>query len=99
MKKLIYFLPIVALVFFYACKKNSVTVQPYDVYGTAANKGMLKVVYASAYALNPIVVLKLNGTIVSNGIQGRTPFPGGGYNTLASNYPLYLSVPLGDATF
>jgi hypothetical protein len=99
MKILKYVLPIVAVVILYACKKNTVTVQPYDVYGTAANKGMLKIVYASAYTANPAVVLKLNGVAVSNGITGRTPFPGGGYNTAGSNYPLYLSVPLGDATF
>lgn len=98
MKKLLFFIPFLACIIFYACKKNSITLVPYDTYGISSDQGLLKVVYASAYANNPTVRLRLNGKIVSNAITGRTPFPGGGYNTAGSNYPLYLAVPQGNDT-
>lgn len=98
MKKTILYISLLSCLFFFACKKISVTVVPYDAYGISPTQGLLKVVYASAYTANPTVRLRLNGNIVSNGITGRTPFPGGGYNTAGSNYPLYLSIPQGDNT-
>lgn len=101
MKKLIlkYCLPLSAAFFLYACtKSNGITNQPYSSYGIAATQGQLKINYASAYLANPSVLLKVNGLVVSNLITGRTPFPGGGYNTNGSNYALYLSVPQGSNT-
>ena len=44
---------LVALFVFASCKKNTgVTNQPYDTYGTPANKGQLKVNLAFAYAVD-----------------------------------------------
>src|SRR5688572_6164319 len=98
MKNIKYCFSLIAVLAVCSCKKNRDTVQPYDAYGITAQQGLLKFVYASAYNANPAVRLKVNDKIVSNAIQGRTPFPGGGYNTLASNFPLYLSVPQGNNT-
>ena len=88
---------LVALFVFASCKKNTgVTNQPYDTYGNPANKGQLKVNLAFAYAVDYANLrIKLNGAYVSNLLQSRTPFPGGGYNTRGSNFALYMSVPLG----
>lgn len=88
---------LVALLVFASCKKNTgVTNQPYEAYGTPANKGQLKVNLAFAYAIDYANLrIKLNGAYVSNLLQSRTPFPGGGFNTRGSNFALYMSVPLG----
>jgi hypothetical protein len=98
MKKILskLYLPVLLTVIVAGCEKNSVTNAPYDAYGISSSQGQLKIVYASAYLANPTVRLKINGQIVSNGIASRTPFPGGGYNTAGSNYPLYLTVPQGN---
>ncbi len=92
-----YIMPLVAIFVFASCKKNTgVTNQPYDTYGTPANKGQLKINLAFAYAIDYANLrIKLNGAYVSNLLQSRTPFPGGGYNTRGSNFALYMSVPLG----
>jgi hypothetical protein len=98
MKKIInYTVALVALFVFASCKKNTgVTNQPYEAYGTPANKGQLKVNLAFAYAIDYANLrIKLNGAYVSNLLQSRTPFPGGGFNTRGSNFALYMSVPLG----
>jgi len=98
MKKMIkYIIPVVALFALASCAKNSgVTNQPYDTYGTPADKGQLKVNLAFAYNIDYANLrIKLNGAYVSSLLQSRTPFPGGGYNTRGSNFALYLSVPLG----
>jgi hypothetical protein len=98
MKKIMnYTLALVAIFVFASCKKNTgVTNQPYDTYGTPANKGQLKVNLAFAYPVDyNNLRIKLNGAYVSNLLQSRTPFPGGGYNTRGSNFALYMSVPLG----
>jgi hypothetical protein len=98
MKKMIkYIMPLALLFVFASCKKNTgVTNQPYDTYGTPANKGQLKVNLAFAYAIDYANLrIKLNGAYVSNLLQSRTPFPGGGFNTRGSNFALYMSVPLG----
>jgi hypothetical protein len=97
-KTVFFIIVVLASVAFYSCTKNSVTNAPYASYGIASNEGLLKIIYASAYTANPAVRLKINGEIVSNAITGRTPFPGGGFNTTGSNYPLYLSVPQGSDT-
>ena len=90
-------MPLVAIFVFASCKKNTgVTNQPYDTYGTPADKGQLKINLAFAYAIDYANLrIKLNGAYVSNLLQSRTPFPGGGYNTRGSNFALYMSVPLG----
>lgn len=62
------------------------------------NDALLKINYLSAYTLNPGVQLSLNGQRVSGLITGRTPFPGGGYNTNGSNFPDYLKVQPGSNT-
>ena len=92
-----YIMPLALLFVFASCKKNTgVTNQPYDTYGNQANKGQLKVNLAFAYAIDYANLrIKLNGAYVSNLLQSRTPFPGGGYNTRGSNFALYMSVPLG----
>jgi Domain of unknown function (DUF4397) len=62
------------------------------------NNALLKINYLSAYANNPSVQLSINGQRVSGLIAGRTPFPGGGYNTNGSNFPDYLAVDPGANT-
>ncbi|MFC4230267.1 DUF4397 domain-containing protein [Parasediminibacterium paludis] len=90
-----YFSIATVILFVVSCSKNnSITNQPYLSYGVSG-KSLLKINFASAYAGNPTVLLKVNNLAVSNLITARTPFPGGGYNTNGSNYALYLSVPLG----
>lgn len=88
----------VAAIGFVSCKKELVykaVPTSYDRNTTA----FLKVNYNSAYAKNPGVQLKLNGTRVSSLLTARTPFPGGGYNTNGSNYPNYLPVTPGSVKF
>jgi hypothetical protein len=63
-----------------------------------AGDALLKINYLSAYALNPGVQINVNGQRVSGLITGRTPFPGGGYNTNGSNFPDYLAVSPGTTT-
>ncbi len=75
-------------------KNNNVTNQAFSSFSLSAT-GQLKINYTSAYAANPTVLIKVNNIAVSNLITARTPFPGGGYNTIGSNYALYLSVPIG----
>lgn len=56
---------------------------------------LLKINYLSAYSANPSVQLSIDNQRVSGLIAGRTPFPGGGYNTNGSSFPDYLSVKPG----
>lgn len=93
-------LPVAAFIAMYACtKKDGVTLQAYDAYAVSATSGLLKVNLAVAYAADRTnMLIKLNGKTVSNLLQGRTPFPGGGYNTRGSNFAIYLSVPQGANT-
>ena len=95
-----YLVPAAALVFFFACKKSDgVTNQAYSAYGITATQAQLKVNVAVAYTVNNTnMLIKVNGNVVSGLVAGRTPFPGGGYNTNGSNYALYLSVPQGSNT-
>lgn len=60
-----------------------------------ANTAYLKINYASMYPANPSVQIAINDVRVSGAITGRTPFPGGGYNTSGSNFPDYLAVKAG----
>ncbi len=66
---------------------------PFEYVGS--NDAFLKVIYASAYALNPGVQLSIDDKRVSGLITSRTPFPGGGYNTQGSNFPDFLKVAQG----
>jgi hypothetical protein len=60
-----------------------------------ADNALLKINYLSAYAANPGVQLSINNTRVSGVIAGRTPFPGGGYNTNGFSFPDYLALTPG----
>ncbi len=68
-------------------------------YEPGASDARLKVIYASAYALNPLVQLSIDDVRVSGLITGRTPFPGGGYNTAGSSFPDYIVVAPGSRKF
>jgi uncharacterized protein (UPF0333 family) len=96
-KHLKYFIPVVALFLVYACsKRDGITNQAYDAYGAETTKGQLKINVAYAYTVNSAnALIKLNGAAVSNLLAGRTPFPGGGFNTNGSNFAIYLTVPQG----
>jgi hypothetical protein len=76
--------------FFAACTKNSAKI-PY-VLTDQPSKALLKINYESPYFANPNVQLKLNDVRVSNIINYRSPFPGGGLNTLGNSLPDYLEV-------
>lgn len=93
-----YILPFLAVIFFYACKKESgVTNQPYQAYGITGTQGQLKINLGFAYTINyNTLLLKINDSVVSSSLATRTPFPGGGYNTNGSSFALYLGVKQGD---
>jgi hypothetical protein len=78
-----------------SCKKNVLTVSPYDY--TEGN-ALLKVNYSSPYAKNPAVQIKINGEKVSSLITYSTPYPGGGLNTGGNSFADYLSVKAGTNT-
>ena len=59
------------------------------------NTAYLKINYASLHATNPSVQIAINDVRVSGSITGRTPFPGGGFNTSGSSFPDYLAVKAG----
>lgn len=75
------------------CDKNELQV-PFNIPADAK----VKINYASAYAANPSIQLKINGQRVSSLIQYAYPFPGGGLNTQGGSQPDYLSIPAGAAT-
>jgi hypothetical protein len=60
-----------------------------------ATNALLKINYLSLYPTNPLVQISIDNQRVSGLIGGRTPFPGGGYNTNGSSFPDYLSVKPG----
>lgn len=78
-----------------ACDKDEVVTQLGVTYGGGNTN--LKIVYASAYAVNYSVHLKVNDVRVSGTMTYSTPFPGGGLNTGGSNMPWYLSTAPGDS--
>lgn len=103
MKKstLSYFIPVAALILFYACSKPEVspTQHVYSSYGDTADVAKLRVNLAFSYQADPtIYYVKVNGVVVSNALQSRQPYPGGGFNTRGQNFPLYLQVPKGNNT-
>ncbi|RYE12263.1 MAG: DUF4397 domain-containing protein [Sphingobacteriales bacterium] len=77
-----------AVAAFAACEKGDDYKAPFVT--ANPSKALLKINYASAYALNPSVQLNIDDARVSGLITGRTPFPGGGYNTNGSSFPDYL---------
>jgi hypothetical protein len=79
-----------AVILLMGCDKNELPV-PLE-YSIPAK---LKVNYASAYAANPFVQLKINDQRVSESIKYAYPYPGGGLNTQGGSQPDYLSVPTG----
>jgi len=77
----------------WSCKKNVLRVSPYDL---TDGQALLKINYASPYAANPSVQIKINGIRVSPAtINYPTPFPGGGLNTNGTNFADYFSVTPG----
>lgn len=94
MKKIFINLSIAALALTFAgCEKSKDYKAPFV--RTGADDALLKVIYASAYSANPSVQISIDDVRVSGLITGRTPFPGGGYNTAGSNFPDYLVVQPG----
>jgi hypothetical protein len=76
-----------------SCSKNVLDYG--DTEKLTADQALLKVNYASIYANNRSVYLKVNDKRVSNLMTGRTPFPGGGYNTGGGSGPDFLAVDAG----
>lgn len=94
MKKILITASIAALGFAFAgCEKSKDYKAPFV--RTGADDALLKVIYASAYSANPSVQISIDDVRVSGLITGRTPFPGGGYNTAGSNFPDYMVVAPG----
>lgn len=79
----------------WACKKNELTVTPFDF---TEGKALLKINYVCPYFNNPPVQIKINGEKVSSLITYATPYPGGGLNTGGNTYADYLSVRAGQDT-
>jgi hypothetical protein len=77
-----------------SCEKNVIS------YGDSTladpTKTLLKLNYSSLYAANPAVQIAFNGSRVTPLIAGRTPYPGGGYNTIGDSRPDYLLVNPGE---
>lgn len=96
MKKLpIIFSALAALVILVAgCKKDAPSVAGFEFQNSG--QAFVKINYASPYAKNPSVQLKLNDVRVSNGITYTYPFPGGGLNTGGASDPLYFPVAPGN---
>lgn len=80
---------------FWACKKNVLTVSPYDY---TDGQALLKINYSCPYFRNPGVQIKINGEKVSSLITYSTPYPGGGLNTGGNTFADYLSVKPGNNT-
>lgn len=94
MKKIFIYIPaLVILVLAASCNKDPEYLASQSFLG--ASNSFLKINYLSAYPTNPQVQLSINGERVSGLITGRTPFPGGGYNTNGSNFPDYLALKSG----
>jgi hypothetical protein len=89
-----------AMAIFAGCKKASGdnVFSEYDIVDEAAT-ALIKINYNVAFYNNPSTQIKINGVRVSAAnIQNRTPFPGGGLNTLGGNTGDYLPVTPGNTT-
>lgn len=80
-------------VFIAGCEKKAEKIADFSFSPTT--QAQLKVNYASSYFANPGIQLKLDTTRISGLITGRTPYPGGGFNTNGQNFPDYLEVTPG----
>ncbi|OQP62752.1 hypothetical protein A3860_27485 [Niastella vici] len=79
----------------FSCKKNTISVAPFDV---ASDKALFKLNYACPYKSIGAVQIKIDDIRVSNTITYNTPFPGGGLNTGGSSNADYLSLSPGEHT-
>jgi hypothetical protein len=97
MKKYMIFIGmmIAGVVVVYSCKKNTISVAPFDV---ANDQALFKLNYACPYRSIGAVQIKIDGNRVSNNITYNTPFPGGGLNTGGSNNADYMSLSPGEHT-
>ncbi|SEN93024.1 protein of unknown function [bacterium A37T11] len=92
MKKFILYIGIALA--FYGCEKQGFDYGDLTKYDNT--KALVKINYASAYPKDPAVAIKFNGSRVTPLIIGRTPYPGGGYNTNGPSNPDYLMVDPGN---
>jgi len=99
MRKLLNIVPLLLLIGFLAsCKKENKLIAEVDEVNTSS-QAFVKINYASAYAANSSVQLKVNNTRVSYLLTARTPFPGGGYNTGGASQDDYLALTPGTVPF
>ena len=82
------------VVIFGGCTKNVINYGDIDKLSDA--DALLKINYVSQYANNRSVFIKINDQRISSLITGRTPYPGGGYNTGGGNTADFLQVLAGD---
>jgi hypothetical protein len=81
-----------SVLFFASCGKNTID---YGDVEKITDQPLLKINYASMYQDDRFVVISFNGKRVTSRIQGRTPFPGGGYNTRGDVRADYLTATPG----
>jgi hypothetical protein len=86
---------ITGVMFIYSCKKNTISVAPFDV---ATDQALFKLNYACPYRSIGAVQIKIDGERVSYNITYNTPFPGGGLNTGGNNLADYMSLSPGEHT-
>ena len=96
-KQILTLVVLLSAVLLTGCEKYKGYEAPFQL--VPADKGKMKIVYASAYALNRGVQLSIDDVRVSGLVTSRTPFPGGGYNTQGSSFPDYLVVEPGTRKF
>jgi hypothetical protein len=94
-KYLLIFGMVMAVITIYSCKKNTISVAPFDV---ANDQALFKLNYACPYRSIGAVQIKIDGERVSNTITYNTPFPGGGLNTGGSSNADYMSLSPGEHT-
>lgn len=82
-------------VIIYSCRKNTISVAPFDI---ASGNALFKLNYACPYKSIGAVQIKIDDERVSNTITYATPFPGGGLNTGGSSNADYLSLAPGEHT-
>ncbi|MEO6524826.1 MAG: DUF4397 domain-containing protein [Mucilaginibacter sp.] len=90
-------LAIVSVVIF-GCVKNRLNYGDIEKFD-GASQSLLKINYASQYANNRLVYFKINDQRISYLVTGRTPFPGGGYNTGGGSTADFMQVNSGDVKF
>lgn len=91
MKKL--FIILIGLIFFASCGKNIITYG--EVEYPDMSKAIVKINMASMYPDNRFMFVKFNDVRVTPNIQGRQPYPGGGYNTYGDSRPDFLTADPG----